>query len=68
MIKKNRNIKSDKPSILKDLSGNRIYFDNFEYLAKENIFKSVGAVKILDQLGNNYEFSQIYIDTKKERF
>ena len=62
----NKNIKSDKPSILKDLSGNEIYLDNFEYLAEENIFKSVGKIKIIDQLSNNYEFSQIYIDTKKK--
>ena len=61
----NKIIKSEKSSILEDLSGNKIYFENFEYLAKENIFKSVGLIKIIDQLNNTYEFSQIYIDTKK---
>ena len=39
---KNKVIRSDKSSIVKDLSGNKIYFENFEYLIKENIFKSVG--------------------------
>ena len=63
-----KNIKSDKPSTLKDLSGNEIYLENFEYLAEENIFKSVGKIQIIDQLSNNYEFSQIYIDTKRKKF
>ena len=31
-----------------------------------NIFKSIGYVKIEDKLGNVTEFSQIYIDTKKK--
>ena len=63
---KNKKIKSDKSSVLEDLSGNKIYLENFEYLIKENIFKSIGLIKITDQLSNSYEFSQIYIDTKKE--
>ena len=33
-----------------------IYLENFEYLANENIFKSVGLIKINDQNNNNYEF------------
>ena len=32
----------------------------------KNIFKSVGLVKIEDKQNNTYEFSQIYIDTKKK--
>ena len=63
---KNEIIKSDATAILKDPSGNEIYLENFEYLIKENIFKSVGSVEIIDQFKNNYEFSQIYIDTKKK--
>ncbi len=59
-------IKSNKSSILRDLSGNKIYLENFEYLIKENIFKSIGLIKIVDQFENSYEFSQIYIDTKKK--
>ena len=62
---KNKKIKSDKSSVLEDLSGNKIYLENFEYLIKENLFKSIGLIKITDQLSNSYEFSQIYIDTKK---
>ena len=46
---KNKIIRSDKSSILKDLSGNKIYLENFEYLIKKNIFKSVGFVKVVDE-------------------
>ena len=62
----NKIIKSDKKSILKDNDNNTINFENFEYLSSENIFKSIEKVTIQDNLGNNYDFSQIYIDTKKE--
>ena len=62
----NKIIKSDKKSILKDNDNNTINFENFEYLSSENIFKSIGKVSIQDNLGNNYDFSQIYIDTKKK--
>ena len=62
----NKEIKSDKPSVLKDLSGNTIYLENFEYLQETNIFKSIGYIKIIDQYKNTYNFSQLYIDTKKK--
>ena len=39
--------------------------ENFEYLTKSNIFKSIGYIKIEDIKNNIYEFSQVYIDTKK---
>ena len=64
----NKNIQSNKSSILKDLDGNEIYLENFEYLAEENIFKSIGLIKIKDEFNNTYEFSQIYIDTKKKKY
>ena len=63
---KNKKIFSSKSSVLTDLSGNKIYLKNFEYLIDENIFKSIGLVKIEDQFRNSYEFSQIYIDTQKK--
>ena len=58
-------IKSDKSSTLSDADGNKIYLENFIYQIKEKIFKSIGSIKIEDKFKNNYEFSQIYIDTKK---
>ena len=63
---KNKIIKSDKSSLLIDKDENQIFLENFEYLSEENLFKSIGFIKILDQNKNIYEFSQIYIDTKKK--
>mgnify|MGYP001996295520 CR=1 FL=1 len=62
----NKKIRSDKSAILEDLSGNKIYLENFEYLAENDIFKSIGLIKIIDEFKNTYEFSQIYIDTKRK--
>ena len=62
----NKKVKSNKKAILKDPEGNQIYLENFEYLINESIFKSLGNIKVIDKLNNIYEFSQIYIDTKKE--
>jgi LPS-assembly protein len=63
---KNGLIFSKKKSIIKDENGNNIFLDNFEYLIESNIFKSIGFIKIQDNMENTYEFSQIYIDTKKK--
>ncbi len=61
----NKNIFSKDKAILKDLDGNQIFIDSFDYQIKSNIFKSVGFIKIIDNKENIFEFSQIYIDTKK---
>ena len=61
-------INSNNNATLTDNDKNKIYLENFEYLINENIFKSIGLVKVEDVLGNVYEFSQIYIDTKKRNF
>ena len=63
---KDKIINSEKKSILEDNENNKILLDNFEYLTKENLFKSIGFIKIEDKNKNIYEFSQIYIDTKKK--
>ena len=57
---------SNKSSIISDQDKNIITLENFKYLTKENIFKSIGYIKVEDKLNNNYEFSQIYIDTKNK--
>ena len=57
---------SEKKAKITDEDKNLIYLQNFEYKTESNIFKSVGFVEIKDQLNNTYEFSQIYIDTKKK--
>ena len=63
---KKKIISSNKPSKLQDLDNNQIILTNFNYNINSNIFKSIGLIKIKDKLKNNYEFSQIYIDTKKK--
>ena len=60
-----KKIKSEKVAIVTDLDNNKIYLSNFEYQTENNIFKSIGYIKIEDKMENNYEFSQLYIDTKK---
>ena len=60
-----KKIKSEKAAIVTDLDNNKIYLSNFEYQTENNIFKSIGYIKIEDKMENNYEFSQLYIDTKK---
>ncbi len=59
-------IKSNEQTIITDKDKNIIYLENFEYQSKNSIFKSVGYIKIEDSINNTYEFSQIYIDTKKK--
>ena len=63
--KKNNLISSNKKTIIEDLDKNKIILDNFEYNISNNIFKSIGYIKITDRMGNSTEFSQVYIDTKK---
>ena len=67
LLDNNQNlVKSNDEVIIKDKNENTIYLENFEFLNKKNIFKSIGLVKITDNLENPYEFSQIYIDTVKK--
>ena len=59
-------IRSEEKSLLLDQDKNKIFLNDFEYLINDNIFKSLKNVKIIDNKNNNFDFSQIYIDTKKE--
>jgi len=61
-----RFIKSNNNALVIDQDKNKIYLNNFNYQTKNSIFKSIGFIKIKDILGNDYQFSQIYIDTKKK--
>ena len=63
---KKRIISSESQSTIKDNDGNIINIENFQYNITSNIFKSIGYVKIEDKMQNSYEFSQLYIDTKKK--
>ena len=62
----NKIIKSEELTTITDQSNNKIYLSNFEYLTNKYIFKSVGEIKVIDNIQNSYNFSQVYIDTKKK--
>ena len=63
---KEKIISSAKKALITDKDNNQKYLDKFEYKINDNIFKSIGYVKVQDKFDNSYEFSQIYIDTKKK--
>ncbi|MDC0943022.1 hypothetical protein OAR49_00090 [Pelagibacteraceae bacterium] len=59
-------ISSKNNATLIDEDENEVFLENFEYLISDYILKSIGEVKILDNKNNNFQFSQVYIDTKKK--
>ena len=61
-----RKIFSEKQAVVIDKDENKISVENFEFQSKNNIFKSIGKIEVIDIKKNKYEFSQIYIDTKKK--
>ncbi len=61
-----KDVSSDSKSIITDNDNNQIFLENFQYNTNNNIFKSIGFIKVRDIKNNEYEFSQIYIDTKKK--
>jgi LPS-assembly protein len=60
-------ISSNYDSIIIDKEGNQIFLEMFEYIIKKNMFFSKGNIKVLDSKNNNYKFSEIYIDEKKNK-
>ena len=63
---KNNFIRSTKTATIKDVEGNNISLDNFEYSTEKNLFKSFGNIEIIDSKSNKYNFSQVYIDEKRK--
>ncbi len=59
-------IKSNYSTLIIDKEGNKIGLQMFNYDTNKNIFFSKGKIKINDINGNFYNFSEIYIDEKKE--
>jgi len=57
---------SKKKTTITDPDKNKIYLNNFEYLINNYIFKSIGQTRVEDTYDNTYNFSQVYIDTKKK--
>ncbi len=61
-----KQIFSKNETIVKDQDGNNIIVNNFDFQTSNHIFKSIGNIVVNDNKKNKYEFSQIYIDTKKK--
>ncbi len=59
-------IRSEKKTTILDEEKNKIFLENFEFNITDNIFSSIGLIKVQDKQNNTYEFTQIYIDTKKK--
>ena len=63
--KKNNSVFSEKETKIIDKDNNSIILENFDFQKQDQIFKSIGFITIQDNLNNKYNFSQLYIDTKK---
>ena len=60
-----KTLKSDESSIFTDIDGNIIETTMFQYDIENNLFSSIGKIKISDIKKNKYFFKEIHIDTKK---
>ena len=58
-------LSSNENSIFNDTDGNIIKTTMFQYQKKNNLFSSVGEIKILDIKKNKYFFKEFHADTKK---
>ena len=63
----NKKIYSENPAKVLDIDGNTIDVQNFQYYIKNNMFFSKGQIEVNDVNKNNYFFSEIYIDEKKNK-
>ena len=59
-------INSDQNSILTDSEGNIVNVNMFQYYLEENLFSSIGKIKITDKNKNEYFFKELHVDTKKK--
>ena len=73
LISKNISYNTDKKilssgdiSIFNDSDGNIIETSMFQYLIENNLFSSIGKIKITDIKKNKYFFKEVHIDTKKK--
>ncbi len=63
---KKKTLTSDNNSIFTDIDGNIIETTMFQYDIGNNLFSSIGKIKIIDINKNKYFFKEIYIDTNKK--
>jgi len=60
-----KTLKSNEKSIFSDIDENTIETSMFHYDIKNNLFSSIGKIKIVDISKNKYFLKEIHIDTKK---
>ena len=58
-------LRSNQSTIVTDLDGNTISASMFQYDSLNNLFSSIGQIKIIDVQKNKYFFKEIYVDTQK---
>ena len=63
---KRKILNSNKNSIFIDNDGNKIETNMFQYNIENNLFSSVGEIKIIDVKKNKYFFKELHVDTKKK--
>ena len=59
-------LSSNNNSIITDNDGNYIETSMFQYYVENNLFSSVGKIKIIDIKKNKYFFKELHVDTKKK--
>ena len=59
-------LNSNENSVFKDKDGNIIETNMFQYDIKNNLFSSIGEIKIIDIKKNKYFFKELHINTKNK--
>ena len=59
-------LSSNQNTIFTDKDGNVIETNMFQYHIKNNLFSSVGKIKIIDSKRNKYFFKELHVDTKSK--
>jgi len=63
---KKKILNSKNDSIFTDNDGNIVETTMFQYYIKNNLFSSLGKIKIVDINKNKYFFKELHVDTKKK--
>ena len=63
---KKKILSSKNDSIFTDTDGNIVETTMFQYKIKNNLFSSLGKIKIVDINKNKYFFKELHVDTKKK--
>ncbi len=59
-------LNSNENSTFKDIDGNVVEATMFQYDMEQNLFSSIGKIKVEDINKNRYFFKEIHVDTKKK--